>query len=116
MNMPENCHTSCLLIISSIIAVQGLASDPERSWVWKARSKEDKKAVERGEKSEPVKWLEDLLPNDIPNARIMSFNYESRWQRNAPYQHIGSCARLLLDALHNSHFQVFYLSTFLSLC
>ena len=90
----------------SIIAVQGLASNPEKSWIWKAQSKEDKYAVKFGDKCEPVDWLKELLPVDLPNARIMAFNYESRWRGNAPHQHIGTCATRLLDSLRNPGLQV----------
>ena len=41
--------TKSIIETLSIVAVQGLASDPKKSWVWKSHSKADKKAVERGE-------------------------------------------------------------------
>jgi len=75
----------------SLIAVHGLGADPRFAWIRKAESKERKS----------VNWLSDLLPQRIPNTRIMTFNYPSRWHRDAPRQRLALCASDLLDAVHN---------------
>jgi hypothetical protein len=48
----------------SIVAVHGIGADPYYSWVTKQ-----------------VHWLEnmEMLPRQLPMARIMSFGYESQW-------------------------------------
>lgn len=55
-----------------------------------------------------VNWLadNDLLPKEIPNARIMTFNYESKWHADAPKQRRSLCAEQLLTALHNKRKEV----------
>lgn len=62
----------------------------------------------RGDEELKVNWLADghLLPAVIPNARIMTFNYESRWHRDAPWQRRSLCANQLLTALDNKRKEV----------
>ncbi|PVF95775.1 WD40 repeat-like protein, partial [Serendipita vermifera] len=69
-----------------IVAVQGLGSDPNRTWVWKG---DDRRTV----------WLRDLLPSDIPNARIASWGYNSRFGNRAPKVTLDICGKDLLVAL-----------------
>jgi hypothetical protein len=59
-------------------------------------------------KERKINWLKDLnmLPLDIPNARIMAFNYESKWIADAPKQGHFSCAEQLLTALDNQRREV----------
>ncbi|KAI9855289.1 MAG: hypothetical protein M1824_006216 [Vezdaea acicularis] len=76
-----------------IIAVHGLGSNPKYAWTRKIKDAE-------GERE--VKWLEDsdLLPAAIPNARIFTFGYESKWHKDAAWQRRSLCAVQLLDALY----------------
>jgi hypothetical protein len=46
-----------------------------------------------------VNWLKDLLPTEIPEARIMTFNYSSRWHKNAPHQDRHAPSDILLEHL-----------------
>jgi hypothetical protein len=46
----------------SIVAVHGLDGKRERSWTAKNN----------------VNWLQDLLPTDIPQARIFTWGYEAK--------------------------------------
>ena len=48
-----------------------------------------------------VNWLADtdLLPAAIPRARIFTFDYQSRWHKDAPYQRRSLCANQLITAL-----------------
>lgn len=55
-----------------------------------------------------VNWLadNDLLPKMVPNARIMTFNYESKWLWGAPKQRRSLCAIQLLTSLDNKRKEV----------
>ncbi len=55
-----------------------------------------------------VNWLadNDLLPKMVPNARIMTFNYESKWHADAPKQRRSLCAEQLLTVLDNKRKEV----------
>jgi hypothetical protein len=59
-------------------------------------------------KEKKVNWLadHDLLPSKLPNARIMTFNYESKWHADAPKQRRSMCAEQLLTALGNKRKEV----------
>ncbi|PVF90896.1 hypothetical protein CPB86DRAFT_508917 [Serendipita vermifera] len=68
-----------------IVAVQGLSADPYWTWV----SKGDTQAI----------WLRDFLPLDIPNARISSWGYNSKYMHDAPVTGLDVCGSDLLVAL-----------------
>lgn len=51
-----------------IVAVHGLGGHYEDTWTWKPAN---------ANSDTPCNWLKDLLPVEIPNARIMSFRYNS---------------------------------------
>lgn len=55
----------------SIVAVHGLASNPDTTWNY------------RDSEGAPPHWLRDFLPKEGLNARIIAFNYNSEWKRNA---------------------------------
>jgi hypothetical protein len=46
-------------------------------------------------------WLDDLLPEQLPNARIMSFGYNSRVYGDATSARIKDHAKGLLNAFDN---------------
>lgn len=52
----------------SIVAVHGLNGHCVRTWSFQ----------EKNGKSPTTYWLRDLLPNEMPNARVMTFQYESK--------------------------------------
>jgi hypothetical protein len=86
----------------SIIAVHGLGAYPgDWSWIRKVPDPSSGKVRH-------VNWLKDkdLLPSKIPHARIMAFNYVSRWHREAPKQRRSLCAELLLAALRDDRNKV----------
>lgn len=64
--------------------------------------------VEATGQEKTVNWLadNDLLPKIVPNARIMTFNYESKWHADAPNQRRSLCAEQLLAALDNQRREV----------
>jgi hypothetical protein len=66
------------------------------------------KGVKLNDNEKRVNWLadEDLLPAKIPSARIMTFNYESKWHVDAPKQRLSLCAEQLLTALQNKRKEV----------
>ena len=40
-----------------------------------------------------------MLPAKVPDARIMTFNYESTWMKDAPRKRLALIAERLLDDL-----------------
>jgi len=50
------------MLFSSIVAVHGLNGHREKSWT------DDKSGV---------LWLRDLLPHQVPNARVLTFGYDA---------------------------------------
>ena len=78
----------------SIVAVHGLGATPDWAWIRKVRD---------GDKEVHVNWLADetLLPAKLPNSRIMTFNYESKWLSGDLKQRRSLCAIQLLTALEN---------------
>ncbi|KAI0861800.1 ankyrin [Xylaria cubensis] len=76
-------------ITIDIIAVPGLGADPHRSF--------------GSEKTPSFQWLNDQtggIPNEIPDARVLLYNYDSRWfGPQAIRQTLYNAAASLLDAL-----------------
>ncbi|KAI0101549.1 hypothetical protein GGR51DRAFT_563451 [Nemania sp. FL0031] len=72
-----------------IVAVHGLGSNVDWSWTW------------QDNEGHRVHWLKDLLPNLIPNARIIAYNYESKWHADAPKTRLELCGEELIRSLHN---------------
>jgi len=70
----------------SIVAVHGLGATPSTTWSKALKPQNDQNA-ELGTASQihefgdRINWLSDprMLPADVPNARIMTFNYDSNW-------------------------------------
>ncbi|KAI1820891.1 hypothetical protein F4861DRAFT_542494 [Xylaria intraflava] len=76
-----------------IIAVHGLGANVDWSWTW-----QDKKGSRP-----PVNWLRepDMLPSVVPRARIIAYNYESRWHAGAPRTRLELCGEELANSLHD---------------
>ncbi|KAF8465963.1 hypothetical protein BDZ91DRAFT_794532 [Kalaharituber pfeilii] len=53
--------------VFDIVAVHGLNGDAYRTWTWKAIKKNES----------DILWLRDLLPNEIQDARIFTYGYDS---------------------------------------
>jgi hypothetical protein len=64
------------------VAVHGLRAHPIKEWM-----------------SGAVMWLQDLLPKDLPNARVMTFGYNSNIFENASVSSIRDFAMGLLNDL-----------------
>ncbi|KAI0874371.1 ankyrin [Hypoxylon argillaceum] len=76
-------------ITVDIVAVPGLGADPQRSF--------------GSEKNIEFNWLSDPtagIPREIPGARVLLYNYDSRWKGpQAIKQTLYNAAMWLLDAL-----------------
>lgn len=93
------------MLICSFIAVHGLAANPEYTWIKKADDRNPIAGVPenvrvRGTKRE-VMWLKHLLPQKIPEARILKFNYDSSYLINAPKENLWTIAERLVQAIHD---------------
>ena len=55
--------------------------------------------MSRGEN--PVIWLQDLLPKDLPNARVLTFGYNSNMFQDASVSSIRDFAKALLNDLES---------------
>ena len=90
-----------ILLNFSIVAVHGLGAVPAWAWVRKV-------GVKGTDQYKEVNWLadKDLLPAKIPHARIMTFNYQSKWHKDAPKQRRALCADQILTALDNKRKEV----------
>jgi surfactin synthase thioesterase subunit len=42
-----------------------------------------------------------MLPAVVPNSRIMVYNYDSKWHRNAPKTRLQLCGEELVHSVHN---------------
>lgn len=75
----------------SIVAVHGLASDPNTAWNWWHPEQAP---------DQPM-WLRDFLPEAGLHARIMTFNHNTAWQAQALDKSLHDFGKDLLRALHN---------------
>ncbi|PYH91312.1 hypothetical protein BO71DRAFT_486360 [Aspergillus ellipticus CBS 707.79] len=70
-----------------IVAVTGLSGHGFGSW--RARGK-------------PAMWLRDFLPEDIPNARIITYGYDTRLSKSQSNVSIRELGKDLLEMLKNA--------------
>ncbi len=70
-------------LMFSVVAVHGLNSNAIHAWTHEKK----------------VMWLEDLLPEQLPNARIMTYGYNSSVYKDATSGRIQDHAKGLLNAL-----------------
>jgi len=76
-----------------IVAVHGLKGDVYRTWTAKGTESDEKE----------VFWLKDLLPQEVPNARILAYGYDSdptRMFESASTNMIHHHAATLVSELH----------------
>jgi hypothetical protein len=95
------------------VAVHGLGANPEKTWTYKPSlatnsGQENSWETEHDEKSTSTMWLKDLLPAQVPTARVLAFNYASEWLRDAPRESMRPLASRLLANLDDARqeFQV----------
>lgn len=77
----------------SVVAVHGLGGDFYRTWA-------------NSESQNQILWLSQLLPKDLPGARIFSFGYESAPAFSRSVTGIGDSAKGLLYYLKSITEQV----------
>jgi hypothetical protein len=75
-------HIFAWLIIPSVIAVHGLGSEYPRTWM-----------------KDGTMWLKDILPYDLPRARILAFIYPSEPFNNPDFVDFRSLGGSLLRSL-----------------
>lgn len=89
----------------SIVAVHGLTGDAFRTWTTHSKERPD----------EGVFWLRDLLPAEVPNARILTYGYDSdpvRYFASASTNMVQHHATTLVSELHYfRRVRLFYLQT-----
>lgn len=73
--------------IVDIVAIHGLNGHYQNTWTTTTAS------------GERINWLKDLLPKQIPSARIMSYGYNSAVQFSKSVADIGTFAEQLLNDL-----------------
>jgi hypothetical protein len=83
------CSTKCLSLVYSIVAIHGLSGKRWSTWTHKEKGKKE------------VMWLQDLLPEKLPQARIMTFGYNADMINNYSTSNIRDHARKLLSLLRN---------------
>ncbi len=80
----EPATTDCVV---EIVAIHGLNGHYNTTWTWEAHAP-----------FRSPNWLRDFLPQQISNARIMSYGYDSAVQFSKSIADIGSFAdQLLID-------------------
>ncbi|KAI1126787.1 hypothetical protein F5Y10DRAFT_204916 [Nemania abortiva] len=75
-----------------IVAVHGLGAHPEYTWACDAHT-------QGGGPPKKIHVLRDLLAESFPEARILSFAYNSDWLINAPIKTAYQIGERLLDQL-----------------
>lgn len=112
MQLSSTCLPLCGLETSnnhpSIVAVHGLAANPDYAWVWQPKNNP---ADGCGYPTEHFNWLKHLLPAELllstqSSCRVMTFNYESKWLINAPQQRLSNISDKLLVSLRNKREKV----------
>lgn len=88
-----------IFIIISIVAVHGLGSNPKSTWNSYKHPEETDSQENLVQKH---MWLRDRLPNDIPEARVMTFNHNTSWQANALSKSLNQHGRDLLMVLRRA--------------
>ena len=78
-----------------IVAIHGLNGTAFGTWT-------QERTDERTKQKSSIFWLKDLLPNDIPGARIFTYDYPSHVLFSKPKATIADYAQSLLFALANS--------------
>lgn len=44
-------------------------------------------------------WLRDLLPVDLPDCRVLTYEYDSKWLEDPVHVSLRDCARGLLSSV-----------------
>jgi len=92
---------------TSIVAVHGLGANPDKTWNYNSvvgtnASQTSSSSDVNLNNASSTMWLKDLLPQHVPKARIMAFNYASESLRNAPRESMRPLANRLLANIDDS--------------
>ena len=93
-------------ISCSIVAVHGIGGHPLNTWTWNQKSTTPKASFKPELRLSPIKsegptkilWLQELLPFDLPTARVMTFEYDTQTSFSA-VTHITEVSKSLLNCL-----------------
>ncbi|KAE8443477.1 hypothetical protein EG329_001874 [Mollisiaceae sp. DMI_Dod_QoI] len=83
LTVHDGCREPLRAPTIDVVAVHGLNSNAIHAWTHEKK----------------VMWLEDLLPEQLPNARIMTYGYNSSVYKDATSGRIQDHAKGLLNAL-----------------
>ncbi|KAH7303465.1 hypothetical protein B0I35DRAFT_179184 [Stachybotrys elegans] len=72
-----------------VIFVHGLGSKSSSTWTYKRKD------------GSRYNWLEEQFPKDMPDARVLIYEYESRWYDDPVHVDLKECAAQLLRTLIN---------------
>ena len=81
------------LIIVSIIFVHGLGAFPDTTW-----QKRPEQTAQDTASDLHISWIRDLFAQDLREARLMFFNYDSSTYNDAPQKDLHDIGRELLQA------------------
>jgi hypothetical protein len=84
--------------VQSIIAIHGLGTASPGTWLKTVETTSPNSGQTITSK---INWLSapNMLPATAPNARIWTFNYNSRWYFDAPAQRILPLSETLLSVV-----------------
>ena len=85
------------LTIASIVFVHGLGAFPDTTW--QKRPQQSDGGIVSGQKTS---WIRDLLQQDLPEARLLFFDYDSTVHNDAPQKDLQDIGTELLQAFNVS--------------
>lgn len=81
------------LTVNSIIFVHGLGAFPDTTW-----QKRPEQTVHAINSEHQISWIRDFLAQDLRQARLMFFNYDSTTYNDAPQKNLQDLGTELLQA------------------
>ena len=81
------------LTVNSIIFVHGLGAFPDTTW-----QKQPEQTVHAIGSELQISWIRDFLAQDLRQARLMFFNYDSTTYNDAPQKNLQDIGTELLEA------------------
>lgn len=84
-------------MVKSIVFIHGLGAFPDTTW--QKRPEQSAKGTVSGQQ---ISWIRDLLAQDLREARLMFFNYDSTTYNDAPQKDLQDIGMELLHAFDAS--------------
>ncbi len=81
------------LTTNSIVFVHGLGAFPDTTW-----QKRSEQTVHATDSEQQISWIRDFLAQDLRQARLMFFNYDSTTYNDAPQKNLQDIGAELLQA------------------